>query len=204
MIANDPEVNDKLQVVFISNYCVSYAEKITPAADVSEQISTAGTEASGTGNMKFMLNGAVTLGTYDGANVEIVAEAGEENNYIFGARVEDLEKIKDSYDPKKIYDNNPRIKKVVDTLIDGTLSDDGTGLFQNLYNSLFETLPWEKADKYYLLEDLMSYCDAKLQVNKDYADTLKFREKCFMNTANAGKFSSDRTILQYAKEIWEA
>mgnify|MGYP002576175281 FL=1 len=204
MIANDPEVNDKLQVVFISNYCVSYAEKITPAADVSEQISTAGTEASGTGNMKFMLNGAVTLGTYDGANVEIVAEAGEENNYIFGARVEDLEKIKDSYDPKKIYNNNPRIKKVVDTLIDGTLSDDGTGLFQNLYNSLFETLPWEKADKYYLLEDLMSYCDAKLQVNKDYADTLKFREKCFMNTANAGKFSSDRTILQYAKEIWEA
>lgn len=204
MIANDPEVNDKLQVVFISNYCVSYAEKITPAADVSEQISTAGTEASGTGNMKFMLNGAVTLGTYDGANVEIVAEAGEENNYIFGARVEDLEKIKDSYDPKKIYNENPRIKKVVDTLIDGTLSDDGTGLFQNLYNSLFETLPWEKADKYYLLEDLMSYCDTKLQVNKDYADTLKFREKCFMNTANAGKFSSDRTILQYAKEIWEA
>ena len=204
MIANDPEVNDKLQVVFISNYCVSYAEKITPAADVSEQISTAGTEASGTGNMKFMLNGAVTLGTYDGANVEIVAEAGEENNYIFGARVEDLEKIKDSYDPKKIYNENPRIKKVVDTLIDGTLSDDGTGLFQNLYNSLFETLPWEKADKYYLLEDLMSYCDAKLQVNKDYADTLKFREKCFINTANAGKFSSDRTILQYAKEIWEA
>jgi starch phosphorylase len=204
MIANDPEVNDKLQVVFISNYCVSYAEKITPAADVSEQISTAGTEASGTGNMKFMLNGAVTLGTYDGANVEIVAEAGEENNYIFGARVEDIEKIKDSYDPKKIYNENPRIKKVVDTLIDGTLSDDGTGLFQNLYNSLFETLPWEKADKYYLLEDLMSYCDAKLQVNKDYADTLKFREKCFMNTANAGKFSSDRTILQYAKEIWEA
>ncbi len=204
MIANDPEVNDKLQVVFISNYCVSYAEKITPAADVSEQISTAGTEASGTGNMKFMLNGAVTLGTYDGANVEIVAEAGEENNYIFGARVEDIEKIKDSYDPKKIYNENPRIKKVVDTLIDGTLSDDGTGLFQNLYNSLFETLPWEKADKYYLLEDLMSYCDAKLQVNKDYADTLKFREKCFINTANAGKFSSDRTILQYAKEIWEA
>ena len=151
MIANDPEVNDKLQVVFISNYCVSYAEKITPAADVSEQISTAGTEASGTGNMKFMLNGAVTLGTYDGANVEIVAEAGEENNYIFGARVEDIEKIKDSYDPKKIYNENPRIKKVVDTLIDGTLSDDGTGLFQNLYNSLFETLPWEKADKYYLL-----------------------------------------------------
>lgn len=204
MIAKDPEVNDKLQVVFVSNYCVSYAEKITPAADVSEQISTAGTEASGTGNMKFMLNGAVTLGTFDGANVEIVEQAGEDNNYIFGARVEDIEKIKDSYDPRKIYESNPRIKRVVDTLIDGTLSDDGTGLFKELYNSLFENKSWEKADKYYLLEDLMSYCDAKLQVNKDYSDTIKFRKKCFMNTANAGKFSSDRTILDYAKEIWEA
>ena len=204
MIAADTEVNDKLQVVFVSNYCVSYAEKITPAADVSEQISTAGTEASGTGNMKFMLNGAVTLGTFDGANVEIVEQAGEENNYIFGARVEDLEKIKDSYDPKKIYESNPRIKKVVDTLIDGTLDDAGTGLFKNLYDSLFVTQPWEKADKYYLLEDLPSYIDAKLQVNKDYSDTFAFRQKCFMNTANAGKFSSDRTILEYAKEIWEA
>jgi starch phosphorylase len=151
-----------------------------------------------------MLNGAVTLGTYDGANVEIAHEAGIENNYIFGARVEDIEKIKDSYNPKQVYESNPRIKKVVDTLIDGTLSDDGTGLFKELYNSLFEDKSWEKADKYYLLEDLMPYCDAKLQVNKDYADTFKFRQKCFMNTANAGKFSSDRTILEYAKEIWEA
>lgn len=204
MIANDPDVNDKLQVVFVSNYCVSYAEKITPAADVSEQISTAGTEASGTGNMKFMLNGAVTLGTFDGANVEIVEQAGEENNYIFGARVEDIEKIKDSYDPKKIYESEPRVKKVVDALIDGSLSDDGTGLFRELYNSLFENKSWEKADKYYLLEDLLPYIDAKLQVNKDYSDTFAFRQKCFMNTANAGKFSSDRTILDYAKEIWEA
>ena len=204
MIANDPDVNDKLQVVFVSNYCVSYAEKITPAADVSEQISTAGTEASGTGNMKFMLNGAVTLGTFDGANVEIVEQAGEENNYIFGARVEDIEKIKDTYDPKKIYDSEPRVKKVVDALIDGTLSDDGTGLFRELYNSLFENKSWEKADKYYLLEDLLPYIDAKLQVNKDYSDTFAFRQKCFMNTANAGKFSSDRTILDYAKDIWEA
>ena len=204
MIANDPDVNDKLQVVFVTNYCVSYAEKITPAADVSEQISTAGTEASGTGNMKFMLNGAVTLGTFDGANVEIVEQAGEENNYIFGARVEDIEKIKDTYDPKKIYDSEPRVKKVVDALIDGTLSDDGTGLFRELYNSLFENKSWEKADKYYLLEDLLPYIDAKLQVNKDYSDTFAFRQKCFMNTANAGKFSSDRTILDYAKDIWEA
>ena len=204
MIANDPEVNDKLQVVFVSNYCVSYAEKITPAADVSEQISTAGTEASGTGNMKFMLNGAVTLGTYDGANVEIVQQAGEENNYIFGARVEDIEKIKDTYSARDLYNSNPRIKKVVDTLIDGTLSDDGTGLFKELYTSLLDGASWHKADHYYLLLDLMDYCDTKLRVNKDYSDTIAFRKKCFMNTANAGKFSSDRTILDYARDIWEA
>ncbi len=204
MIANDPEVNDKLQVVFVSNYCVSYAEKIIPAADVSEQISTAGKEASGTSNMKFMLNGAVTLGTLDGANIEIVEEAGEENNYIFGATVEELEKLKDSYNPKKIYESNPRIKRVVDTLINGTLSDDGTGLFKELYKSLFESKPWEKADQYFLLEDFPSYVDTKLRVNKDYSDAEAFAKKCFMNTANAGKFSSDRTILDYAKEIWKA
>ena len=154
--------------------------------------------------MKFMLNGAVTLGTYDGANVEIVEQAGDENNYIFGLRVEDIEKIKDSYDPKSYYEKNPRIKKVVDTLIDGTLSDDGTGLFKELYDSLFESKPWEKADKYYLLADLMPYIETKLQVNKDYSDTDEFRKKCFINMANAGKFSSDRTILDYAKEVWNA
>lgn len=204
MIANDPEVNDKLQVVFVSNYCVSYAEKIIPAADVSEQISTAGKEASGTSNMKFMLNGAVTLGTLDGANIEIVEEAGEENNYIFGATVEELDKLKESYNPKKIYESNPRIKRVVDTLIDGTLSDDGTGLFKELYKSLFESKPWEKADQYFLLEDFSSYVETKLRVNKDYSDAETFAKKCFMNTVNAGKFSSDRTILDYAKEIWKA
>ena len=138
MIAADSEVNDKLQVVFVTNYNVSYAEKLIPAADVSEQISTAGTEASGTGNMKFMLNGAVTLGTYDGANVEIVEQAGIENNYIFGARVEDIEKIKDTYDPVEIYRNDLRIKRVIDTLIDGTFDDKGTGMFKELYDSLLK------------------------------------------------------------------
>ncbi|MBQ9118981.1 MAG: glycogen/starch/alpha-glucan phosphorylase [Lachnospiraceae bacterium] len=202
MIAADPEVKDKLQVVFVQNYNVSYAEKITPAADVSEQISTAGTEASGTGNMKFMLNGAVTLGTYDGANVEIVAEAGEENNYIFGARVEDIAKISDSYDPKKLYQKNPRIKKVVDTLIDGTFDDGGTGMFKELYDALLEGASWHKPDHYYLLEDLIPYVEAKLRVNADYADTYEFRRKCFINTANAGKFSSDRTIRDYALDVW--
>ncbi len=201
MIDGDKEVKDKLQVVFVSNYNVSYAEKLTPAADVSEQISTAGTEASGTGNMKFMLNGAVTLGTFDGANVEIVEQAGEENNYIFGARVEDIEKIRGTYNPWDMY-KNPRIKKVLDTLVDGTFDDGGTGMFRELYNSILDGASWHKADHYYLLMDFIPYCEAKLRVNQDYSDTFSFRRKCFINTANAGKFSSDRTIKDYANEIW--
>lgn len=202
MIDDDPEVKDKLQVVFVHNYNVSYAEKLTPAADISEQISTAGTEASGTGNMKFMLNGAVTLGTYDGANVEIVEQAGEENNYIFGARVEEIEKIKASYNPKEIYESNPRIKKVMDTLVDGTLSDGGTGMFAELYNSILYGAHWHKPDHYFLLLDFIPYCDEKLKVNRDYSDSHLFRRKCLINTANAGKFSSDRTIRDYVNEIW--
>ena len=202
MIAADPEVNQYLSVSFVSNYNVSYAEKITPAADVSEQISTAGTEASGTGNMKFMLNGAVTLGTYDGANVEIVKEAGEENNYIFGARVEDIEEIKGKYDPRKIYNENPRIKRVLDTLIDGTLDDGGSGMFRDLYSSLIDGAHWHHPDHYFLLLDLIPYCDAKLQCNADYSDKKAFTRKCFINMAKSGKFSSDRTIEEYAKEIW--
>ncbi len=202
MIAADPEVSKYLSVAFVSNYNVSYAEKLIPAADISEQISTAGTEASGTSNMKFMLNGAVTLGTYDGANVEIVQQAGEENNYIFGARVEDIEKIKDSYDPKKLYKENPAIKRVLDTLIDGTFDDGGTGMFKELYDSLIEGASWHKADHYYILLDLIPYCEAKLKCNADYSDKRGFARKCFINIANSGKFSSDRTISQYASEIW--
>lgn len=202
MIDADAEVRDKLQVVFIHNYNVSYAEKLTPAADISEQISTAGTEASGTGNMKFMLNGAVTLGTYDGANVEIVEQAGGENNYIFGARVEDIDKIKNSYNAKELYEQNPRIRRVVDTLTDGTVSDGGTGMFAELYNSLLYGAHWHKPDHYYLLLDFIPYCEEKLKVNGDYSDAYAFRRKCFLNTANAGKFSSDRTIRDYANEVW--
>jgi len=201
-INNDSEVNKSMKVVFISNYNVSYAEKIMPAADISEQISTAGTEASGTGNMKFMLNGAVTLGTYDGANVEIVEQAGEENNYIFGARVEELEKISDSYSPRAIYEQNPRIKAVVDALINGMFDDGGTGMFQDLYKSLLDGASWHKPDNYYLLYDFISYCEAKMRANADYSDRFLFTQKCFMNTANAGKFSSDRTIKEYASQIW--
>lgn len=202
LVNYDNDVNRKMQVIFVSNYNVSYAEKLIPAADLSEQISTAGTEASGTSNMKFMMNGALTLGTYDGANIEIVQNAGEENNYIFGARVEDLEKIKDSYDPKKLYAEQPRIKRVMDTLIDGTLTDGGTGWFQELYNSILEGASWHKPDNYYLLLDFLPYCDARLRANKDYADQNAFAKKCLLNIAAAGPFTSDRTIQQYAEEIW--
>lgn len=200
-VNNDKEVNDRLAVVFVHNYNVSYAEKITPAADISEQISTAGTEASGTGNMKFMLNGAVTLGTYDGANVEIVEQAGEENNYIFGARVEEIEKISDSYNPVKVYESDERLKNVIDSLTDGTFDDGGSGMFEELRKCLLEDT-YNRADTYYTLHDFNSYMETKLRANKDYKDRALFTRKCFMNTVNAGKFSSDRTIKEYAKFIW--
>ncbi len=201
-INTDGETGDKLQVILVSDYNVSYAEKLIPAADISEQISTAGTEASGTGNMKFMLNGAVTLGTYDGANIEIIREAGEENNYIFGARVEEIRKLSGTYDPKKLYESSPRIKKSVDTLVDGTFDDAGTGMFAELYTSLLEGASWHKPDHYYLLRDFLPYAEARLRVNRDYADTLAFGRKGLINTANAGRFSSDRTIMAYGREIW--
>ena len=173
-----------------------------PAADVSAQISTAGTEASGTGNMKFMLNGAVTLGTLDGANVEIVEQAGAENNYIFGARVEELEALNGSYDPNDLYQKEPRIKRVVDTLVDGTLDDGGTGMFQELYDALLKGASWHKPDHYFVLLDFLPYCEAKLKANADYQDSMAFARKCLINTANAGRFSSDRTVKEYAKKIW--
>lgn len=202
VVNEDPQVKDRMQVLFVQNYNVSYAEKLIPAADVSEQISTAGTEASGTGNMKLMLNGAVTLGTLDGANIEIVEQSGMENNYIFGATVEELAAIADTYNPKALYEENSRIRRVVDTLIDGTLDDGKTGLFQELYDSLLEGASWHKADQYYLLHDFESYCEAKLRVNRQYHNREEFSRKCFVNTMNAGKFSSDRTVKEYAAEIW--
>ena len=202
IIENDPEVNKLIKVVFVSNYNVSYAEKLVAAADVSEQISTAGTEASGTGNMKLMLNGAVTLGTFDGANVEIVEEAGEENNYIFGARVEDLEKIVPTYDSRKIFSENKKISRVVEALIDGTVSDGGSGDFRELYYSLLDGASWHKPDHYYLLGDLESYVETKLKCNSDYKNREEFAVKQWKNICNAGKFSSDRTIADYAENIW--
>ncbi len=204
VINEDDEVKDLIKVVFVQNYNVSYAEKLVTAADISEQISTAGTEASGTGNMKFMLNGTVTLGTYDGANVEIVEEAGEDNNYIFGARVEELTDIMKDYDPRKIISTNEKIARVVNTLIDGTVSDDGSGVFRELYTALTDGASWHVPDHYYLIGDLESYVEAKLKANADYRDRrLDFMRKCWANMCFSGKFSSDRTIDDYAKDIWK-
>ena len=210
LVNNDEETKDKLKVVFVHNYNVSYAEKLIPGANVSEQISTAGTEASGTGNMKFMLNGAVTLGTYDGANIEIVREAGEENNYIFGAREEEILEIKDTYNPREIYETNKNIKRVLDSLIDGTFEDsvddkDGIieGSFHELYNALLKGTHWHKPDHYFILQDFDRYFEARMKLNKEYRNEMEFARKCFINTANAGFFSSDRTIREYAKDIWK-
>ena len=200
MINNDPDMQDKMKVVFVQNYNCSYAEHIIPAADISEQISPAGTEASGTGNMKLMLNGAVTLGTLDGANVEIVKEAGVENNYIFGKTVQESNACKDSYYSRGIYDSNPRLHRAIDTLVDGTVPTDDAQ--RDLYHALLDGTGWHKADHYFLLLDYESYLDAKLRANRDYADRLGFGRKCLMNVASGGKFSSDRTIRQYAEEIW--
>ena len=200
MINNDPAVSDKLKVVFVQNYNCSYAEHIIPAADISEQISPAGTEASGTGNMKLMLNGAVTLGTLDGANVEIAQEAGMENEYIFGHTVEQINAAKDSYYARGIYDTDSHLHRAIDTLVDGTVPTDDAQ--KELYHALLDGASWHKADNYFVLLDYASYMDAKLRVNHDYADRLAFGRKCLENIASGSKFSSDRTIRQYADEIW--
>ena len=200
MVNNDPAVSDKLKVVFVQNYNCSYAEHIIPAADISEQISPAGTEASGTGNMKLMLNGAVTLGTLDGANVEIAQEAGKENEYIFGHTVQEINACRDSYRARDIYERNAHLRRAIDTLVDGTVPTDDDQ--KELYHALLDGASWHKADHYFVLLDYESYMDAKLRVNKDYGDRLAFGRKCLQNVASASKFSSDRTIRQYAEEIW--
>ena len=201
MIADDPAVSDKMQVLFLPDYSVSYAEKLIPAADISEQISTAGTEASGTSNMKFMLNGALTLGTYDGANIEIVEQAGRENAYIFGATVEELAAIRPQYRPQELLETDPRLRRVVDTLVDGTFSDGGTGMFAELYRALTAN-DWQQADYYYLLGDFSSYQEARMRANEEYGQSNLFFRKAVKNIANAGTFSADRSVLEYAHKIW--
>jgi starch phosphorylase len=203
LVNNDETINGKLKVVFVENYGVSYAQRLFPAADISEQISTAGKEASGTGNMKFMLNGAPTIGTFDGANVEIVEEAGLENNYIFGLTVEQIEEIKDSYDPVKELKKNKRLKKVVESLTDGTFDLEPKETFEELQNSLLKGASWHTPDNYYVIKDFDSYVEAQEKVGEDFKNELEFYRKGFINMASAGKFSSDRTIEEYAHEIWE-
>ena len=209
MVNSDPETAGRMKVVFVQNYNCSWAEKIIPAADISEQISPAGTEASGTGNMKLMLNGAVTLGTFDGANVEITEEAGRENEYIFGATVEELNALKADYDPKAIYEANPAIRRALDTLDDGTFPElegfapGAEGTLAELKTSILEGASWHTPDHYFVLQDFPSYLEAKLQAITDAGNHPEaFARKCLMNVASSGKFSSDRTIRQYAKEIW--
>lgn len=201
---SDEQTNKFLKVVFVQNYNVSYAEKIVAGTDVSLQVSTAGLEASGTGNMKFMMNGAVTCGTMDGANIEIVDLAGKENNYIFGAEVDEIEKLKtEGYDPAKLIRENALHRYAVSTLTDGTFSDGGTGCFKDLYDALLVGASWHKPDHYFVLHDLQSYVEALLKINTDYKDQKSFATKQLKNTANSAFFSSDRTIKEYAEDIWD-
>ncbi|MFP4362915.1 MAG: glycogen/starch/alpha-glucan phosphorylase [Spirochaetia bacterium] len=201
-INNDPSIKDKIKVVFLENYRVSLAEKMFPAADVSEQISTAGKEASGTGNMKFMLNGAVTIGTLDGANIEIVEEAGEENAFIFGLTATEIQEVYDQYSPWDEYEANPQLKEVVEQLIDGTYNPGSAEIFKELYDSLMFGIDGNKPDTYLVLKDFNAYVKAQEEVDKAFRDRRGWALKALKNIANAGKFSSDRTIQQYAEEIW--
>ena len=203
-INNDRRVRGKLRVVFVENYRVSLAEKLFPASDVSEQISTAGKEASGTGNMKFMVNGALTLGTLDGANIEIVEEAGKENAFIFGLTADEIIKIEaeHNYNPQKYLERNPGLAKVMNQLIDGTYSQD-TQLFRELYDSLIYGIEGNRPDVYYVLADFDAYVKAQENVAAAYQDKLTWAKKALLNIARSGKFSSDRTIEDYVKDIWK-
>ena len=203
VVNNDASIGGKIKVVFIENYRVSNAEIIFAAADVSEQISTASKEASGTGNMKFMLNGAPTLGTMDGANVEIVEEVGEENAFIFGLSSQEVIDFEhnNQYNPRAIYNNDADIRKVVDQLIDGTYGE--PELFRELYSSLLESNGYERADQYFILKDFRSYAEAQKKVDTAYRDHEAWAKMALLNVAKSGKFSSDRTIEEYAKEIWK-
>ena len=203
VVNNDASINGKIKVVFIENYRVSNAEWIFAAADVSEQISTASKEASGTGNMKFMLNGAPTLGTMDGANVEIVEEVGAENAFIFGLSSDEVINYENNggYDPNVIYNTDEEIRRVLMQLINGTFSND-TELFRDLYDSLLNTKNTDRADRYFILADFRSYADAQKRVEAAYRDEKGWAKKALLNTACSGKFTSDRTIQEYVDDIW--
>ncbi len=205
VINNDAGINGKIKVVFIENYRVSNAEMIFAAADVSEQISTASKEASGTGNMKFMLNGALTIGTMDGANVEIVEEVGEENAFIFGLSSDEVIRYENygGYSPMDIFNNDPDIRKVLMQLINGTYSRNDTELFRTLYNSLLNTQSTSKADTYFILKDFKPYAEAQRKVEAAYRDEKGWARSAILNVACSGKFTSDRTIQEYVDDIWK-
>ncbi len=205
VINNDASINGKIKVVFIENYRVSNAEWIFAAADVSEQISTASKEASGTGNMKFMLNGALTLGTMDGANVEIVEEVGEDHAFIFGLSSDEVINFENNggYNPMEIFNNDQDVRKVLMQLINGTYSQDDPERFRHLYNSLLNTESTSKADTYFILKDFKSYAAAQKKVEEAYQDEARWAESAILNVACSGKFTSDRTIQQYVDEIWK-
>lgn len=204
IVNNDPQVNQKIKVIFFENYNVSLAEKLFPAADISEQISTSGMEASGTGNMKFMMNGALTLGTRDGANVEIGEAVGEENIYFFGPEAEDMPATMDYYRPRWQYENIPGLKRVIDALTDGTLNDDNRGVFQDLKRALLDGSSWDGPDLFYVLGDFDDYRKTRDKISADYYE---YREewlrKSWINIAMSGRFSSDKTVKEYAEEIWK-
>ncbi len=204
VINNDRSINGKLKVVFIEDYRVSNAELIFAAADVSEQISTASKEASGTGNMKFMLNGAPTLGTMDGANVEIVEEVGIENAFIFGLSSDEVINFEQNggYDPYEIYNHDPEVRRVVDQLVDGTYSGGDSEMYRDLYNSLLKPVGGSRADMYFILKDFRSYAEAQERVEAAYRDRDRWAKIALLNTACCGKFSSDRTIQEYVDDIW--
>ena len=205
VVNNDRSINGKLKVVFIEDYRVSNAELLFAAADVSEQISTASKEASGTGNMKFMLNGAPTLGTMDGANVEIVEEVGAENAFIFGLTSEEVINYENNggYNPIDIYFNDWELKRVVDQLMDGTYAGGNHEMYKNLYNSLLNTHCTNRPDTYFILKDFRAYAEAQKKVEAAYRDVQRWSKMAMMNTACSGKFTSDRTIEEYVKDIWK-
>ena len=203
-VNNDPRIEGRLKVVFVENYRVSVAEKLFPASDISEQISTAGLEASGTGNMKFMVNGALTLGTMDGANVEIVEEVGRENAFIFGLTSDEIIKIEEehTYNPQKYIERNPGLAKVLNQLVDGTY-DPTHQLFRELYESLVYGIEGNRADVYYVLADFDAYCEARRLSGEAFQDRKRWAKMAILNIACSGKFSSDRTIEDYVKDIWK-
>jgi len=204
LVNNDPGIDGKIKVLFMKNYRVSLAERLIPAADLSEQISTAGKEASGTGNMKFMLNGAITIGTMDGANVEIFEEVGDENIFIFGMSVEEVQALYRSgqYSPWDIYNMNHNLRKALTSLIDGSLNPRDPNMFREIYEMLLNGTGG-RADEYFILKDYESYAEAQLRADTAYRDKDRWAKSAVLNTARSGKFSSDRTIKQYANEIWK-